>query len=292
MFKFNFPADNCDRTEPESTPEHISNELKSCVQEVEGREIEITIDQHENVNQYRASGLPITTVREFQLIDVKHVEQFLSTNEAEHFESLRTALQKNSDVISGVYEGGLKVWECTIDLLDYLEKNQLQFNEQNVLDLGCGAGLLGIFALKQGASSVHFQDYNAEVLELVTIPNVILNEPKNAKGKTKFFAGDWGSLITKLDSYDVILTSETIYNPENYSKLLSIFEKTIKKNGVIYVAAKHHYFGVGGDLHEFESLLRRDGQWTTSICFCSSEGPFLIDGVKREIMKIVRSTIL
>lgn len=53
------------------------------------------------------------------------------------------------------------------------------------------------------------------------------------KEKTKFFAGDWGSLAPKLDSYDVILTSETIYNPESYSKLLKIFKENTKKNGVM-----------------------------------------------------------
>lgn len=33
-----------------------------------------------------------------------------------------------------------------------------EFRECNVLDLGCGAGILGILALQNGAS-VHFQDY-------------------------------------------------------------------------------------------------------------------------------------
>ena len=27
---------------------------------------------------------------------------------------------KDSDLISGVYEGGLKVWECSFDLVDYI----------------------------------------------------------------------------------------------------------------------------------------------------------------------------
>ncbi len=55
--------------------------------------------------------------------------------------------------------GGMKIWECTLDLLEYLEKENVKFQGLNVLDLGCGAGLLGIYALSRGASSVHFQDY-------------------------------------------------------------------------------------------------------------------------------------
>ena len=65
---------------------------------------------------------------------------------------------------------------------------------------------------------------------MVTIPNVILNTKPDSKNKTKFFSGDWGSLIKKLGKYDIILTSETIYNPENYSKLLRLFESTVKNS--------------------------------------------------------------
>ena len=27
------------------------------------------------------------------------------------------------DLVAGVYEGGLKVWECTVDLLSYLQEH-------------------------------------------------------------------------------------------------------------------------------------------------------------------------
>lgn len=46
-----------------------------------------------------------------------------------------------------------------MDLLNYLEKENINLEGLEVLDLGCGAGLLGIQGLKSGASSAHFQDY-------------------------------------------------------------------------------------------------------------------------------------
>lgn len=58
-----------------------------------------------------------------------------------------------------IFKGGLKIWECTEDLLDYLEKEAISFKDMNVLDLGCGAGVLGIQAVHREACSVHFQDY-------------------------------------------------------------------------------------------------------------------------------------
>lgn len=60
--------------------------------------------------------------------------------------------------------GGAKVWECTETVGDYLTKTNNgkclidEFGGKSVLDLGCGAGILGILALNNGAS-VHFQDY-------------------------------------------------------------------------------------------------------------------------------------
>lgn len=56
--------------------------------------------------------------------------------------------------------GGFKIWECTHDLINYFLENQstIDLNNINVLDLGCGAGILGIYAFMNGAS-VTFQDY-------------------------------------------------------------------------------------------------------------------------------------
>lgn len=62
----------------------------------------------------------------------------------------------------GLHSGGGKIWECTQDLGDYLMngENSLfkSLSNKHVLDLGCGAGILGILALKAGAF-VHFSDY-------------------------------------------------------------------------------------------------------------------------------------
>ena len=67
--------------------------------------------------------------------------------------------------------------------------------------------------------------------------NIDETQPSEQKhlDKLKFFSGDWASLEEKLDSYDVILTSETIYCSENYSKLLNIFKTVLKKTGVMYL---------------------------------------------------------
>ncbi|KAF9292644.1 Histidine protein methyltransferase 1 [Mortierella alpina] len=86
------------------------------------------------------------------------------------------ALAGTSDLVKGVYEGGLKTWECALDLVAYLAEQQENFDGKRVLELGCGSALPGIYVLTQSDSvEVDLQDYNDQVLKLVTLPNVLLN---------------------------------------------------------------------------------------------------------------------
>ncbi|XP_077351770.1 histidine protein methyltransferase 1 homolog [Festucalex cinctus] len=218
----------------------------------------------------------------------------------------RTAEQR-SDLISGVYEGGLKVWECTYDLLEVIEREGQTFGGKAVLDLGCGAGLLGILSLKRGAKEVHFQDYNSTVLEQLTVSNVILNcqvddsdddddgqgspdkeeeckiKPKHSKKdlllpRCRFFSGDWRTFLVLVSSqdpplkYDIIMTSETIYNTAYYPALHDTFHKLLAPHGHIYLATKSHYFGVGGGLHLFETFVAERGVFAVNHLWDSEIG--------------------
>jgi hypothetical protein len=65
-------------------------------------------------------------------------------------------LSKDSDLKTGIYEGGLKIWECAIDLASHVASN-VNVKDLHILELGCGAGLPGIVAGVKGASEIHFQ---------------------------------------------------------------------------------------------------------------------------------------
>ncbi|XP_034408129.1 histidine protein methyltransferase 1 homolog [Cyclopterus lumpus] len=238
-------------------------------------------------------------------------------------------VEQRSDLISGVYEGGLKVWECTYDLLELIEKDGETFGGKAVLDLGCGAGLLGILALQRGARQIHFQDYNSTVIEQLTLPNVLLNCPENdevdseddkegrgqgkvqeedgckKKGKEKqevndgdppakkraadlsqhdlltkcrFFSGDWSTFLALVKKeepqpkYDIIFSSETIYNTAYYPALHKTLNKLLAPDGLVYIATKSHYFGVGGGLHLFETFVEQRGIFSLDHLWDSEEG--------------------
>ncbi|CAG7726628.1 unnamed protein product, partial [Allacma fusca] len=88
------------------------------------------------------------------------VAQLLRSEFLKGDERIRGILDSSSDLIPGVYEGGFKMWECTSDLVKYLESNSdVVINDNTkVLDLGCGSGVLGLYALSRGGL-VDFQDY-------------------------------------------------------------------------------------------------------------------------------------
>ena len=188
--------------------------------------------------------------------------------------ALLEAVAVNSDLIPGVYEGGLKIWEGSCDLLDYLCTDKIELNGTRVLELGCGAGLPGIMAMLHGASCVTFQEYNPGVIHLFTIPNVLANMTTQPTSSMKFFAGDWSDLMGQIcpsdeptTKYDIVLTSETVYCVDSQPKLLELIKKHVKPcTGRALVAGKSHYFGVGGSMEMFKTLVSNDGFFKCSSC--------------------------
>jgi len=72
-----------------------------------------------------------------------------------------------SDLVSGRYEGGFKLWECAIDLLHEIWRRQrdgtMPVRDASVLEAGCGAGLPSLLALRLGCRVAVLHDFNAEV---------------------------------------------------------------------------------------------------------------------------------
>ncbi|KAI5462956.1 hypothetical protein BGZ63DRAFT_402307 [Mariannaea sp. PMI_226] len=106
------------------------------------------------------------------------------------------------DVKTGVYEGGFKSWESSIDLVKVLSaKNSISSLLQKplrVMELGCGTALPSVALFQWAASlpaerehlSLIMADYNPTVLQLVTLPNFLLswalNNPQNPALKDSF----------------------------------------------------------------------------------------------------------
>jgi len=249
-------------------------------------------------------NIPNSNVKMFKR-NVSDIKFEIASNEEDGDNMIATAVLQQTDIIPGVYEGGLKTWECSIDLVKYLsELSNDNFENKSVLELGCGSALPGVYCLTRGAN-VDFQDYNQEILSLVTIPNVLINTvnvptkgsiAKNGtfeteiqfsnvdSSKTRFWYGDWDSLNDLFQSqnrrYDVILTSETIYSIEYHQRLYNIIKNSLNENGVVYIAAKANYFGCSGSLYQFLDLVEKDKKFSIEVVYTYS------DFIRREIVKL------
>ncbi|KAI0074995.1 hypothetical protein K474DRAFT_1625223 [Panus rudis PR-1116 ss-1] len=94
-------------------------------------------------------------------------------------------LEAPSDLVPGVYEGGLKTWECSLDLVTCVH-NILRTTSlvgTSVLELGCGTAIPSLYLLHRLFDAppspstrqiIHLQDYNGLVFRLVTLPNIII----------------------------------------------------------------------------------------------------------------------
>ncbi|KAI5850434.1 hypothetical protein DFP73DRAFT_508890 [Morchella snyderi] len=209
------------------------------------------------------------------------------------------ALIGASDIHTSVYEGGLKSWECSLDLVQHLFSAPPTPTPARVLELGCGTALpsLHLFqaALASGTPcSFTLADYNVDVLRLVTLPNLLLVWCMLRAGAAwedegdlevtqelvdefvatlesrgvgvEFVSGGWGEGMLALlggARFGLVLGSETIYSPATLGLFTDVLLGTVEDGGKGLVAAKRIYFGVGGGVGEFLEVVEARGGWVT-----------------------------
>jgi hypothetical protein len=184
---------------------------------------------------------------------------------------------EEADVVPGVYEGGLKSWECADDLATYIatddafaaEMAKMKSDELHVLELGAGQAVPGLVAMRKlsgRCESVTLTDYNRDVVEEVTVPNaqatmaLMESEKEKVPSKVRFLCGGWSGYdaFVEKGSVDVLLTSESIYDVGQYDNLCRFIAHALReKTGACYVAAKSYYFGVGGGTNAFTTYCRK-----------------------------------
>jgi predicted nicotinamide N-methyase len=145
---------------------------------------------------------------------------------------------------------GQQLWECAVDLVAYLARDDVTVKGRRVLELGCGHGLPGVWCLARGeAASVMFQDNSEQVLRTVTAQTVALNTTPEQRERASFVSGDWRDLA-KSDAFeaqfDLVLGAECTYSHESTSAFVAALRRALAPNGIALIATKTLYFGVGG----------------------------------------------
>lgn len=176
-----------------------------------------------------------------------------------------TTVWQKTDLQPNVYEGGMKVWECSMDLVHFLAKQQLKYS--SVLEIGCGNALPACYlfrvALQQKQTPFHLflTDFNDFVIQQAAIPNVILNaaavmeeEPSTQAivNHVQFGHGDWLNLQLPRP-VDLVLASETLYSQQAAEETALLLSRHLSDTGSALVATKRFYFGVGGGTDAFRA---------------------------------------
>ncbi|KAL5514466.1 hypothetical protein ACEPAG_2554 [Sanghuangporus baumii] len=146
----------------------------------------------------------------YQLISETEIDAYINASEStsgptrtDDTDDVLRLIDNPSDLVPGVYEGGLKTWECSLDLVDYLSGSDLEgkvegvgggsvrwLRGKRVIEIGCGTAIPSLYLLhvlfshpqntssksndSAGWTDIVLQDYNDLVLRLVTFPNVLL----------------------------------------------------------------------------------------------------------------------
>lgn len=279
MFRFNFNVETEDQSEP-MAEEPLDNPSAEKAHSEALRDW-LPAQCHEVTQEhlnFLTEGCVVeeVTIGETEIKYISMISALEKMQQTEVSTNIVPAFQDHTDLVPAVYEGGLKIWECTWDILDHLSSMKMNMNGCRVLELGCGAALPGLYAALQGAH-VSLQDYNEEVIQYITIPNAVINladssslvideegtidckfsdsSVKQVAERVSFFSGDWSGLERKLLmqnphenseeklmknvnndelKFDVILTSETIYNTDCYEKLLHVMTSCLKRTGIMY----------------------------------------------------------
>ncbi|RKF59695.1 Histidine protein methyltransferase 1 [Golovinomyces cichoracearum] len=215
-----------------------------------------------------------------------------------------------NDIKTGIYEGGFKSWESSSDLVKvlYHRRKSHKRGPSMILELGCGTALPSLFEFQQqlhefkvlgtaGELKLGLADYNLTVLQLVTLPNVILSWAQDRgmlddEGELEinqklvkdfreslkicnvtfaFFSGGWSRKLISLvreemglnAAHFAVIGAETIYSPSSLKSfaeiLLDLLESIDSPQKSALVAAKTVYFGVGGTMNDFCTLIRENG---------------------------------
>ncbi|QRW10405.1 histidine protein methyltransferase [Ceratobasidium sp. AG-Ba] len=347
MFKFDFDIEDEDgisdtSSQPVQPTAESDRDERPFVEHSLAKMIENLADEI-SYSSVQAGGLCIPRR---DLFDVRM--QLISAeggrpNEAVDAQTAIDFIERPSDLVPRVYEGGLKTWECSIDLAAYLAREGYDARGKRVLELGCGTSMPTLALLHHlfnrppladdgPITTIHLQDYNASVLEYVTLPNIVLawffssagqkfrstvpppppKDPikrmsklqldsvpeedeetdarldvpamdvschvvdpsipgdlsislelraaflaslKALKIDIRLFSGPWSQFRSRISTpYDLVLTSETIYQPASLRSLVQLLRDG-SGSGDCLVAAKLVYFGVGGGILEFQRTL-------------------------------------
>ncbi|KAG0256389.1 Protein fam86a [Mortierella polycephala] len=145
-----------------------------------------------------------------------------------------TVMEEQTTISSGTT--GLRTWEASFWLAEYLIAHPEILAKKNVVDIGCGVGFLGIACAFLGAKKVVLTDGNTDVLAMArqNIGYNVVPCPTTAS------LLDWENFtqeqIVALKA-EVLILSDLTYDPTNIVPLVNVLKAILVKGVSAYMSS-------------------------------------------------------
>ncbi len=117
------------------------------------------------------------------------------------------------------------IWDAGLLLIDYLISLHNQLGD--VLDLGCGTGICGIFSVLLNAKSCLFSDM---IISECLLSNIEILDNNLSSNKCKTIQYNWNDrenipecLLNR--TFDIILCSDVLYDSKTHAPFISLIKK-------------------------------------------------------------------
>ena len=111
-------------------------------------------------------------------------------------------------------------------------------DDEKVLDLGCGAGVISEYISDQSGASVTGLDYAASAVAEAT------ERTKEKQYRLNFVQANFNDLDLATESLDVVISIDTLYWVAELEKTLSILSSSLRPGGRMGIFMNHH---IGAD---------------------------------------------
>ncbi|MFP5211998.1 MAG: class I SAM-dependent methyltransferase [Acidobacteriota bacterium] len=165
---------------------------------------------------------------DIEIVPLKIADKTLNVVQIKDYDEYLEKLVDSGEVAIMDLPFWAKVWEATFLLAYFLGKQPVVPGRQ-ILEVGAGVGVLGVYAALCG-HDVIISDINEDAL-LFSQANVLLNNADKAVVKRI----DWNDSEIPVP-YDVIVGSEIIYDRPSYPLLVGFLRKALSSDGLIFLA--------------------------------------------------------